>query len=742
MGLVLIGLLAVGVLPVLAQAASGSVAGSVKDQQNSVIPGATVSLVSATKGTSTETTTNAQGDFTFTNVAGDTYAIKVTMDGFKTLERPNVPVSPGDHVVVPGLVIEVGALNETVTVTGDAPMIQASTGDRSFVVTTEAVQNLPVANRNFANLASIAPGVVGTTRLGGGGQNNFQIDGISIMDTGNNGQMLQTNVEAIAEVKVVTQGYAAEYGRSSGLQISGVTKSGSNQLHGSVYDVQRHSRWDTNSWSNDKNGIAKALSDQHDRGYTFGGPIGKPGGQNKLFFFYAHEYRPRVAGGNVNRFRVPTLLERQGDFSASTDKNGVLVNLIKDPSSTSPCTSSNQAGCFADQGVLGKIPANRLYAQGIAILNLWPAPNATGTDYNLQLIAPTDKRLTQQPTVRVDYQLSAKLRLTAKYTGQRATVKVSPGSIPGFNDTLSKFPFITNYSATADWALSPSMVVEANWGFIRNQLGTPPTNPASNRCNDGLCDLPFLYADAGIVNPDYYQKQVLDAINPPFYVGGRLLLPPTFSWGSQLANLPPNITYPSFLNINRTNDVSISATKLAGRHTAKGGLLSEPQLQGAELRHRRIDAVPGQHRFLERHEQSAEHRVYVRERGAGGVHELRAAVQARRRQLPVQQHRGVYPGQLEGQQPADAGLRHPVHASAAAIRSVPAGVEFLQRSVEGRQRAVVVCGGMSDDQPLLGRQPRGGQSGDGRDAGRQQRGGHRHGHHEHRQPDRRHHSGR
>src|SRR5205823_6239137 len=216
---------------------------------------------------------------------------------------------------------------------------------------------------------------------------------------------------------------------SSGLQISGVTKSGSNQLHGSVYDVQRHSRWDSNTWANDKNGIAKALSDQHDRGYTFGGPIGKPGGQNKLFFFYAHEYRPRISGGNVSRFRVPTVLERQGDFSQSTDRNGALVNLIKDPLSTSPCTATNTAGCFADGGVLGKIPANRLYAQGINILKLWPEPNTSGLDYNLQMLAPTDKRLSQQPTIRVDYQVSGRLRLTGKYTGQRATVKVNPGSI-------------------------------------------------------------------------------------------------------------------------------------------------------------------------------------------------------------------------------------------------------------------------------------------------------------------------
>jgi hypothetical protein len=557
--------------PAAAQVTSGSIVGSVRDQQGAVIPGATITMVSATRGTSTETTTNVNGDFSFTNVLGDTYTLRVTMDGFKTLERPNVPVSPGDRVVVPALVIEVGALNETITVTGDAPMIQAQSGERSFVVTTEAVQNLPVANRNFASLATLVPGVVGTTRLGGGGQNNFQIDGVSIMDTGNNGQMLQTNVEAIAEVRVVTQGYSAEYGRSSGLQISGTTKSGTNQFRGSVYDIQRHSRWNTNSWANTQNGIAQALSDQHDWGYTFGGPVGKPGGQNKLFFFYAHELRPRAEGGGTNRFRVPTLLERRGDFSQSTDRNGALVNLIRDPTSTSPCTAANTAGCFADGGVLGRIPANRLYPLGLNILKLWPEPNTSGLDYNFETRDPEDKRLTQQPMLRLDYQLSQRLRLNGKYTGQRGTVKVNEGSIPGFNDTLQNFPFVSNFSATADWTIGTGTVVEFNWGFIRNQLGSPLVTQASNRCNVGLCDLPFLYPDAGIVNPDYYQKEVMDAINAPFYVDGRILLPPTFAWGNRITNAPPNLSYPNFLNINRTNDFAISMTKLAGRHTMKAG---------------------------------------------------------------------------------------------------------------------------------------------------------------------------
>ena len=154
------------------------------------------------------------------------------------------------------------------------------------------------------------------------------------MDTGSNGQMLQLNTESIGEVKILTQGYQAEFGRSSGLQITAVTKSGSNQFRGSLYDVERNSDWNANTWVNQKNGDPKPLNKEKDWGYSLGGPIGKPGGENKLFFFYSHEYRPRnnpINNGNPIRLRVPTALERAGDFSQSLDNNGAAIPQLLDP---------------------------------------------------------------------------------------------------------------------------------------------------------------------------------------------------------------------------------------------------------------------------------------------------------------------------------------------------------------------------------------------------------------------------
>ncbi len=247
-----------GALPATAQITTGNLIGSVKDSSGGVVPGATVVLISESRGTKgVPAVTNETGDFTFPNLTPDTYTVEITMDGFRTVKRAGVKVSGGDRVTVPALTLEPGGAAETVNVTSEAPLIQASSGERSFAISTTEIENLPVPHTgSFTAFTAFTPGVVsggasaGGTRLGGVSQNNIMMDGISAMDTGNNGQMLQMNVESIAEVKVLTQGYQAEYGRSSGLQITAVTKSGTNRFRGSAYDIKINSDWNENSWVN------------------------------------------------------------------------------------------------------------------------------------------------------------------------------------------------------------------------------------------------------------------------------------------------------------------------------------------------------------------------------------------------------------------------------------------------------------------------------------------------------------
>jgi hypothetical protein len=569
-----LGLLAMTAPPVSAQITTGTVSGTIKDVQGGVVPGATVVLISETKGTkSTPQVTNVSGDYVFPNVTADTYTVEVTMQGFKNLTRRNVKVSSGDRLVVPPLTLEVGGAAETVNVQAESPMIQAQSGERSFAIATEQIQNLPVAHQNFTNFTSLTPGVVqtgasaGGTRLGGAGQNNIMMDGVSAMDTGNNGQMLSMNIESIAEVKILTQGYQAEYGRSSGLQITAVTKSGTNKFRGSAYDLQGNSSWNTNSWTNTKNGDPKVAATAKTLGYSIGGPVGKPGGNNKLFFFYSHEYRPtNVFNGSVPflRLRLPTQAERNGDFSASLNQNGAFIGQIKDPN------GNPYPGNI--------IPPTAFSSIGQAILNRYPLPNITqapGTNFNYQVQTPSVKQLTQQPAVKIDYQLSPKLRFSGKYSGQRARRLTQPGTLPGYNDIYTPYPFITNYGGTVNYVLNSTTFIEGTYGFIRNQLsggneGGLVTDDSANRLNS-LPNFPLVYPDAGAVNQSYYAYQVLQAVKPVWWDGANINLPPVFGWGSLIGAAPPNQRFPGFLNINRTQDVAASITKIAGHHTIKAG---------------------------------------------------------------------------------------------------------------------------------------------------------------------------
>ena len=582
------------VTPVTAQIVNATVSGSVRDTTGSALPGAAVTLISDTRGTRlADVFSNPNGDFVVPNVTPDTYTIQVTLDGFKTLRRSGIVVSAGDRAVLSAMTLDVGSLSETVTVTAEVRLIQAGSGERSFTVNTESVQNLPISNRSFVQLATIAPGVAGTgnnpARIGGGGANNIMMDGISTMDTGSNAVLLQMNVESIEEVRILTSGYQAEYGRSSGLQISAVTKSGTNQFRGSTYGVFRNSDWNANSKTNILNGDPKAIVHEKDLGYSIGGPIGRPGARNKLFFFYAHEYAPRTGGGDTVRYRMPTALERQGDFSQSTDNNGAPFPYIKDPLISGTCSAANQTACFRADGVLGRIPANRLYPTGLNILKMYPMPNVNdpGVGYNYQLTRPDEKLIAWQPAIRLDYAPTTKLRGSFKYSGWKQKNTTINGTIPGFNDTRQYKPTVGTIATTVNYIWGSKTFLEATYGHAQNELtgcalaqaGTGPTfcqnafpmNEIGNRFNVGLGALPFLFPDANIINPDYYAYEALQGVQPPNFVDGRVVMPPSFAWGNRIANAPPNVPFPGFLNKNATDDISISVTRVQGSHTIKGG---------------------------------------------------------------------------------------------------------------------------------------------------------------------------
>jgi hypothetical protein len=168
-----------------AQGVTGTITGTVQDAQGGVIPGATIIVVSEARGTqSAPVVTNATGDFVVPNLAADTYSVVVEMTDFKTARQTGVVVSSGSRVPVGRITIEIGTTSEVITVKSEVPLVQTTSGERSFTVTTEAVSSLPLANRSYDGLLALAPGVVLTpgefvpvSRTGGGGFSNIMLDG-------------------------------------------------------------------------------------------------------------------------------------------------------------------------------------------------------------------------------------------------------------------------------------------------------------------------------------------------------------------------------------------------------------------------------------------------------------------------------------------------------------------------------------------------------------------------------------
>ena len=581
------------------QGITGTISGTVKDGQGGVIPGASVTLISETRSTSSNPiTTNAAGDFVFPNLTADTYTVQVEMPSFRTLRRGKVEVNPGARVALGALTIEVGGASEVVTVTAEVPLVQSATGERSFTIATESVSNLPLANRSYDALLALAPGVnsqpgnlTPATRIGGGGDGNFMLDGSTSMDPGVNRPASRVSVEAIAEVRVVTSGYQAEYGRSSGLQVNAITKSGSNRFRGSLYDVERKSKWNANSRTNILNNDPKPFQDERDWGFALGGPVGRPGGANKLFFYANLEMNPRNFGNTVTRYRMPTALERQGDFSQTRDNLGNLFPYIKDPLLPGACSATNTTGCFADGGVLGRIPQSRLYQPGLAVLKWWPVPNIAnvpaGQAYNYEVTDPSIRLLGYQPIIRLDYQPFNNLRASFKYLEYQQPNDAIAGILSGFNDTKEDDYGIFVPAGSINWTVNSTTFVEAALGanfhhqegcsvtggspnFCRNGL---PVNPSANRHNAGFGAIPLLFPDANILAPGTFSYDVVSRSGTSIWDGTRVHGAPAFTWGNRVANAPPNFQGPfsNFILDTRVYNFNTSLTKVKGSHTFKTG---------------------------------------------------------------------------------------------------------------------------------------------------------------------------
>src|SRR5258707_12248049 len=278
----------------LAQTITGSITGNVIDPQRAAIANATVTITDVDKGFTKTATTDGDGRFVFPQVPPGTFNIIVEGSGFKKQERKNVILVSNDKLALGNMMLEVGSVTETVEVTAEATTIQSESGERSVGVQSEELRNTGIKDRSIVNFVTLVPGVISNTSNGAAGDisslyvngtrqnsNNVQIDGVTSVDTGNNSLLARIPVEAIGELKVLTSGYQAEYGRSAGAQVIATTRSGSKEFHGAFYFYRRQTGLNANGWLNNRNGVPRALADPKHTGYNIGGPIYIPPVFNK-----------------------------------------------------------------------------------------------------------------------------------------------------------------------------------------------------------------------------------------------------------------------------------------------------------------------------------------------------------------------------------------------------------------------------------------------------------------------------
>jgi hypothetical protein len=562
--------------PAGAQTASATVSGTVQDAQAGVLPGVTVTLTSRTQGNVLTTTTDDGGRFVFPIVRPDVYTLQVTLQGFKTLERTNLIVNANDKFSAGTLTMEVGAMSEEVSVTSRVTELQSASGERSFTLESETLKNIANNGRALFNFATLVPGALsqntGGQELGSvsgftvNGQrpnsNNITIDGVANIDTGDNGgNMATTNIDAVAEFKVLTNAYQAEYGRAVGGQLQVVTKSGTQSFHGSGYWYGRRSGWNANTWTNKRvtPEIEPAETARNDSGYTFGGPVFLPGfneNKKKLFFFWSQEFQRRTDPANERQTRVPTAAERRGDFSQSVDSSGNPFPFIRDYTLNLPCQAGDTRGCFADGGVLGRIPASRLYQPGLAAMNVYPEPNfsgGSGLNYTSQNPNSSPRR---EDLLRMDFQATDNWRVTGRYMKNKEDILQAYGTTwAGSGSDQLPMPVLfthpgSNYMLSATGILTPTTSLEVSWGRAANSLNFELQKENLFRSAAGVTALPLLYPSA--VQADY----VPDFI----FRGGR-----TGNAGRYQTNQGP------FTNENITHDVIANITKVWGGHASKAG---------------------------------------------------------------------------------------------------------------------------------------------------------------------------
>ncbi|HTF22640.1 MAG TPA: TonB-dependent receptor [Candidatus Limnocylindria bacterium] len=517
--------LGLGTSSTLGQAVYGNLVGAVTDPQGSAVAGAKVTVTNISKGTTEETTTNESGSYSVTHLMPDSYKVHVEAPGFKAYDIASIRVD-ADTTVRADAALQVGAVTQTVEVTGEVPQLQTDKTDVATVFESRTVEDLPIYNRNFTSLQLLSPGAQrlnwghaasenpqGSQQIETNGQHfagtAFELDGTDNQDPILGIIVINPNLDAISEAKITSQDYDAEFGKAIGAIVTTQTKSGTNEIHGSVFDFERSNSNFARNPFNQQSGVPSGNWNQ------FGGTVGGPIKKNKLFAFGDYQGLRSHVGGSFGSF-VPTAAMRSGDLSAlitGCPTNTQPCTRIYDPFATTDAahttlalsggnpiflapadrvqTSTNcPAGDFCGVFPGNIIPASRLTqpgaAQAQALLALFKGPTNSTILGNNYFASGNNTLDSNGFDVRSDFVATSKVNVFGRYSFQQ--FKRSGPGLFGVNlggHALPSDPSVGDFAGDSkvrnqsiaagfDFVLSSTFLTDVRFGYMRYHVNVSP----------------------------------------------------------------------------------------------------------------------------------------------------------------------------------------------------------------------------------------------------------------------------
>ena len=562
--------------PISSAQDTGYISGTVTDKSGAAVAGAEVTVKNTAGSVTRTTVTNSDGAYVVPGLAGDTYNVTVSATGFQKFAATGVVLVVAGKARI-DVALTVGSITQEIEVTGESiAQVETTSSDLTSTITSKQIDNLVLNGRNFTQLVNLAPGVVSQTgqddaKVGvygnvaysmNGGRteyNNWELDGGDNMDNGSNATLnVYPNPEAIAEFKVLTSNYGAQYGRNGSGTIEVETKSGTSSFHGSAFEYLRNDFFNARSWAEGADPTApKAPYKKHDFGYTIGGPVFIPNHYNsdkkKTFFFFSEEWRREKNSVTTGAVNVPSDAERNGIFS---DLCSPTLGLID---------STNFPDCPVDPTTGKRFPGDAVTIDSVgqALLPLIPSatPGITNNGFPAVVQTVSLPETWREELVRIDHNLTDNYRLTFRYihdSWQTQTENALWGYGTSFENINTKFVGPgTSFVARLNANITPTLLNEFVASYTADHIFlTALNNPALP--SGFTCTSPGQTGCMGVL---FTNGQ-----------GGKL---PTISLGNNVAyggDFSSDTGYFPWNNANPVYTYRDNVTKIIGNHTLQFGI--------------------------------------------------------------------------------------------------------------------------------------------------------------------------